>query len=106
MSSIDYVNSLIKERDELKQICKSHLETIRMMKRELLKKDKRLSKLEKEQNNTKLEKELNRIKADFETLNLKYNDLQQQYNEVVCENEEFKMIFYEIDNMSDSDYDN
>ena len=106
MASIDCVNSLIKERDELKEICKSHLETIRMMKRELLKKDKRLSKFENEQNNTKLEKELNRIKEDFETLNLKYNDLQQQYNEVVCENEEFKSIFYEIDNMSDSDYDN
>lgn len=106
MASIDCVNSLIKERDELKEICKSHLETIRMMKRELLKKDKRLSKLENEQNNTKLEKDLNIIKADFETLNLKYNDLQQQYNEVVSENEEFKRIFYEIDNMSDSDYDN
>ena len=34
MKTIDYINNLIKENEDLKTLCKSHVETIRLMKRE------------------------------------------------------------------------
>ena len=54
MKAVEYINSLIKERDELKDLCKSHVETIRTMKKEFIKlnneivrKDKKIQKLER-----------------------------------------------------------
>ena len=37
MKTVDYINTLIKEKEELKALCKSHVETIRTMKREISK---------------------------------------------------------------------
>ena len=60
MKTIDYINALIKEKENLSTLCKSHVETIRLMKREMnklnniiTKKDKRIQKLENESPNIK-----------------------------------------------------
>ena len=53
MKTVDYINTLIKEKEELKALCKSHVETIRTMKREIsklnndiLRKDRKIQNLE------------------------------------------------------------
>ena len=53
MKTIDYINNLIKENENLKTLCKSHVETIRQLKREneklnndVLKKNKEIKKRE------------------------------------------------------------
>ena len=35
MKTADYINTLIKEKEELKKLCISHVETIRLQKREI-----------------------------------------------------------------------
>ena len=37
MKTIDYINALIKEKENLSALCKSHVETIRQLKMELAK---------------------------------------------------------------------
>lgn len=117
MKAVEYINSLIKERDELKDLCKSHVETIRTMKKEFIKlnneivrKDKKIQKLENESLNIKTKNDLDKTKEDLKSLkdefkNLKkeYKDLQSNYNVVVNENMELKRIFEEIENTTDSD---
>ena len=96
MKTSDYINSLIKENMELEELCKSHVKTIRLIKRELtklnntiLKKDKKIIKLENESLNIKTQKEL--------------DILQNDYNNVVNENMELKHIFDDIESTCDSE---
>ena len=127
MKTVDYINSLIKEKEELTALCKTHVETIRTMKRELTKlnsiiakKDKKINKLENESINNKMQNELNKaqnelknldlkyyeLKSNHEILNNKYNILKKRCEEVTNENLELKSIFDEIDtlyNFGDSD---
>lgn len=116
MKAIDYINALMKERDELKELCKTHAETIRLLHKELIKKDKKIQKLEKTTNNEntqkefdKLQKELDElfeINREFESLKVNYENLQCMYNDVVEENKELKSVIDEIERMCDSDFDN
>ena len=110
MKTIDYINSLIKERDELKELCKSHSEKIYLMKKEMtkinntnLKLDKKIQKLENESINIKIKNELDKVKNDFKNLKEEYKNLQSKYNDIVNENVELKRIFNEIENTSDSE---
>ena len=103
MEALEYINSLIEERDELKKLCKAQKETIQLMKRELLKKDKKIIKLEKTTNNTKMQKEIDKIKGEFESLKVKYEDLQHIDGGVVEENDELKSILNSLERMCDSD---
>lgn len=110
MKAVDYINTLIKERDEIKEICKSHIETIRLMKREIMKlnntiskQEKRIQKLESESVNIKTKNELDNVKSDLKKMKTDYKDLQNNYNAVVAENEELKRIFDEIEKSCDSD---
>lgn len=119
MKTSDYINSLIKENENLKSNNKEYLEEIRLLKREIkknkvenVKKDKKILKLEScnIDIDIKYKKELNTIKSDFDNLNLQFEkiqiefeELQRKYNSVVKENEEFKIIFNEIEKNGDSD---
>lgn len=110
MKTIDYINTLTKENEELKGLCKSHVETIRLIKRELaklnstiLKKDKKIIKLETDSPNAKIQKDLDKVKREFNKLKMEYDELQQKYNIVVSENEGLKKVFDEIETLCDSD---
>jgi chromosome segregation ATPase len=110
MKTIDYINTLIKEKEELKALCKSHVETIRLIKKELnklnttiTKKDKKILKLESESLNVKTQKELDKVKSELIELKAKYDDLHTKYDEVVRENVDLRKIFDEIENICDSD---
>ena len=110
MNSIDYINSLIKERDDLKKECKKHVETIYLLKQELLrlnriisKNNKSVEKLEDESVNTKMQKELDKNKRELKKLKEAQKNLEIKYNDVVCENIELKRIFDEVETTSDSD---
>ena len=110
MKTIDYINTLIKEKEELKTLCKSHVETIRLIKRELNKlnntitrKDKKIMKLESESLNVKTQKELDKVKSELKELKAKYDDLHTKYDEVVRENVDLRKIFDEIETICDSD---
>ena len=110
MKTIDYINTLIKEKESLTALCKSHVETINLIKKEMkqlkdtiLKKDKKIVKLESEiePSNEKMKKELKDIKNELSKLRESYDDLLNKYNAAVEENTEFKRIFDEIENMCD-----
>jgi phage shock protein A len=68
MKTIDYINTLIAEKESLKEICKSHVKTIELLKQELKKlkidiskKDKKILKLENDSINAKMQKEISVI---------------------------------------------
>ena len=110
MKTVDYNHTLAKENEELKGLCKKHVETIRMIKRELIKlnstiskKDKKIIKLESDSLNIKAQKELDEVKQKFNKLKAEYDTLQHKYNSVVSENEGLKKIFDEIESLCDSD---
>jgi chromosome segregation ATPase len=96
MKTVDYINILIKEKENLTALCKSHAETIRLLKRELgklndniLKKDKKIQKLENDISNINPQIDLNEfenVKNELDILKEKYADLQSMYNEVVQKN--------------------
>jgi chromosome segregation ATPase len=89
----DYINTLIKERDELKNLCKSHVEKIILFQQDLIKKDKKIQKLESEikSPNEKTQKEPNDdIKIELNNLKAEYKDLQNKYNILFEENEYLK----------------
>ena len=99
MKTIDYINSLIKENENLKATCKSHVETIRLIRRDLgklnttiSKQDKKIQKLESESLNVKTQKEIDRLKNEL-------NDLREKYNEAMIENANLKSIFDDIDKL-------
>ena len=110
MKSIDYINALIKEKENLSALCKSHVETIRLMKRDMnklnntiTKKDKRIQKLENESPNVKLQKELEKVKNELGALKAEYDTLQRKYNDVMNDNQELKRVFDEIESNINSD---
>lgn len=105
MKAIDCINTLIKENEDLKTLCKSHVETIRLMKRELnkinntiTKKDKKIQKLESDslKTNEKKQKEIDKVKNELNNLKEDYKELQSKYKDVMNENVEFKRIFDDI----------
>ena len=85
MKTADYINTLIKEKEELKKLCISHVETIRLQKKEILnlnniilRKDKKIKCLENgELENVK--NELNKLKIDYEDLQNKYIYIVSKY---------------------------
>ena len=110
MKMEDYMNSLIKERDDFKELNKKHFETIHLMKREMtklnntnLKLNKKIQKLENESINIKTKNELDKVKTELKDLKTAYKELQSMYNTVVNENVELKRIFEEIENTCNSD---
>lgn len=139
MKTVDYINILIKEKENLTALCKSHAETIRLLKRELgklndtiLKKDKKIQKLENEISNINPQIDSNELdilkekyadlqsmynevvqknvsnsktnknKNELNKLKSEYNALKKKYDDVVHKNEEFIRIFDEIENTVDS----
>lgn len=107
---MEYINSLIKERDEFKDISKKHAETIRSLKIELKRLNRIILKSDKQSNidddesiNIKSQKELDKVKNELKKLKADKKDLQNKYNDILLENEELKRIFNEIENVSDSD---
>lgn len=142
MKTIDYIKNLIREKENLEELCKSHVETIRVMKRDianlnndLLRKKKKIHNLESEikspnentqkeleavkselrilkeeydtlqqkYDNIKPQKASNKAKSELSDLKAKYEDLKKMYDAVVCENEEYKRIFDEIEKLCDSE---
>lgn len=110
MNTLDYINELIKEKEELKELYKKQFKTIHLMKIEInklnnaiLKKDKKIQKLESESINIKTKNGLDKVKNDLKNLKIDYKELQDKYNAVVNENVELKHIFEELENTSDSD---
>ena len=108
MKTIDYINSLIKERDKFKEMCENHIETIRLIKRELVKlnnnitkKDKKIAKLENESLNLKTQREFDKVKNDLKNLKIEYKNLENKYNAAMDENAELKRIFNDIENICD-----
>jgi chromosome segregation ATPase len=110
MKTEDYINSLIAENEGLKAACKSHVETILMIRKELgrlkstiSKKDRKLSQLESTTSNLDLQNELNVAKNELAQLKKKYDELQSMYNRVTEENAEYKSIFNEIENICENE---
>lgn len=110
MKTEDYINSLIAENEGLKAACKSHVETILMIRKELgrlkstiSKKDRKLSQLESTTPNLDLQNELNVAKNELAQLKKKYDELQSMYNRVTEENAEYKSIFNEIENICENE---
>ena len=108
MKTEDYINSLIEEKENLKSTCKTHVETIRLMKRELVKlnntiskKDKKILKLENESVCVKTQKELQNINIKFDNLKAEYDNLLYMYNSVVEENNELNNILDNINKLCD-----
>jgi chromosome segregation ATPase len=135
MKTIDYINSLIKEKDELKALCKTHVRTIHTLRKEIQdlkkvisKKDLEIKQIESQDNITD-QNELESVKNELNMLGLKYNELQNMYDDVLKnstfkslnklktehkklqrkyedsmrENEEYKRLFEEIESICDSD---
>ena len=93
MKTEEYIKSLINERDELKTLCKSHVETIRLIKRELVKlnhniskKDKHISELENGKIDVSLQTEFNTVKDELNDLTKKYEELLQKYEKLQADN--------------------
>ena len=106
MKEKDYINLLIKENEDYKELCKSHEETIILLKRESLKKDKKILKLEKNKNiivNKSVTNKLDNTNNELENLRIKFEDLLNKYNAVVEENVELKNILDTLNNLCDSD---
>ena len=90
MKAIDYINSLIKERDELKSICKQHSETVRSQKREIInlknsisKKDKKIQEFENDSFIIKTQMEIESVKNELDKLKISYSELKSEYDEVL-----------------------
>lgn len=116
MKTVDYINTLIKEKESLKELCQKHVETIRLIKRELThlnntiaKKDKKILKLESGFSNMKVQevqevqKELVKVRNELDKLKKDYDTLLSKYNDAMAENAELKHIFDEIESLCDSD---
>lgn len=124
MKTVDYINSLIDDKERLKAICKSHEETIHSLKMALRKlnvedsiKDEFISN-ENELNKLKLDyanlqskydvivkkyETLKQSKKELTKLKSQYNTLKCKYDDVVKKNEELIAIFDEIEKKCDSD---
>lgn len=130
MKEKDYINYLIKENEDLKEQCKLQSETIILLKRDVLKNDRKNNKIDKQESD-KIKNELDCVKKDLcnlkneydslqlnnienlkekDNLQLKYNkivkennSLKNKYNKIVKENEELKQFLDEISKMCDSE---
>ena len=99
MKTIDYINTLIREKDDLKKLCNSHSETIRLLKRELgklkidiSKKDKKIQEIENapivDTNMYNMQQiELENIKNELKKVKMEYADLQDMYDNVIQKKE-------------------
>ena len=111
MKAIDYINSLIKERDKYKEKCKKYSETIHFLKNRTdndtpkneVEDTVTVQITENESVNVKIQKELDKVKNELKKLKADHKDLKSKYNAVVKENGELKSILDDIDNMTDSD---
>lgn len=90
MKTVDYINTLIKEKELLKEDCKAHAETIRKMKREIgilkdsvLRRDRKIEKLESEASAVNTSSELEIVKNELDILKGKYAELQCEYDKVL-----------------------
>ena len=110
MKTVDYINTLIKEKESLKELCQKHVETICLIKRELThlnntiaKKDKKILKLESGFSNVEVQTELDKVRNELDKLKKDYDTLLSKYNDAMNENAELKHIFDEIESLCDSD---
>ena len=106
MNNVDYINILIKEKESLTELCKSHAETTRLMKREIgklnntiLKKDKKIQKIENDKTTlcTKLQKERDNVKNELDIVKVNYEDLKRKYDDAMQKIDEYMNIFNEIE---------
>ena len=117
MKTEDYIKSLIEEKENLKSTCKSHVETIRLIKRELGKLNSEISRKDKkilelielernsidEQSQKELNNLYNNLKVNYDALKLEYNNivtekdnLQLAYNKLVKENDSLKAKYNKV----------
>lgn len=112
MKAVEYINELIKERDALKELCKKHVDTIRTKEKELIKLNNEISKKDKliknfesgsKTNivNTQNNHELEILKEDFNTLKMKYENLQSEYDTAVNEKNELNRVVNENKKVKD-----
>lgn len=109
MKTVDYINILIKDKESLTELCKSHAETIRLMKREIgklnstiLKKDKKIQKIENDK--ATLDEKLKKVKNELVIAKTNYVDLKCKYDDAMKKIDEYVCIFNEIeDTCDDSD---
>jgi chromosome segregation ATPase len=102
MNNVDYINILIKEKESLTELCKSHAETIRLMKREIgklnntiLKKDKKILKLENDKASSNVN--LQKLKNELDIVKINYEDLKRKYDDAMQKLDEYMYIFNEIE---------
>jgi predicted nucleic acid-binding Zn-ribbon protein len=86
MKTVDYINTLIKEKEELKTLCKRHVATIQALKRELVKikvditkKDKKIQSLENSLDGNKMQDNIDRLNNELNDLRVKNNELLHNY---------------------------
>jgi chromosome segregation ATPase len=103
MKEKDYIDSLIKEKESLKEQCKLQSETIRLLRREVIKRDRRNAKIEKESIastestvsidsiNEELKNELYCVKNDLYNLKIEYDSLQLKNNEILKEKDNLQL---------------
>lgn len=101
MKTSDYINSLIKENENLKSNNKEYLEAIRLLKHEI--KKIKVENVKKDKKNLKLKSDFDNLNFQFEKIQIEFEELQHKYDSVVKENKEFKIIFDEIEKNEDSD---
>ena len=96
MKTIEYINMLIKEQGSLKDLCKSHMKTINLLKREMKilnndisKKDKKIQNLENDTYIVNVQNELENVKNELNRIKVEYDDLQNRYIDIIQKNEEF-----------------
>ena len=91
MKTEEYIKSLIAERDELKSLCESHVETIRLLKSEVVKLNRTITKKDKiisifENDNitnasdVDFQIEFENIQSEMEILKKSHCDLLQEYD--------------------------
>jgi chromosome segregation ATPase len=125
MKTVDYINSLIDDKERLKAICESHEETIHLLKIALRKhnvedsikneiinnNDNELNKLKLDYANLKSKYDaivkknetLKQTNKEFTKLKSQYNALKCKYDDVVKQNKELISFLDEIDIECDSD---
>lgn len=86
MKTVDYINTLIKEKEELKTLCKRHVATIQALKRELVKikvditkKDKKIQSLENSLDGNKMQDNIDILNNELNDLRVKNNELLHNY---------------------------
>lgn len=92
MKTIDYINALIKEKDEYKELCKNHVENIYQLNRkivnlknDILRKDKKIKNLESEETLTVTQKNLEIANNELIQLREDYENLKNMYDEALLQ---------------------